>query len=396
MKNSRLVVGAIMVFSLCVIQCTSDKKENSNVVHVDVSKIGSKNLEDLISTYSLLPLGAVDSLQLIGQISKIQVWDEKVYVFDRTSQSIFAFTKDGKSVFKIKNFGEGPGEYTILMNFSISASSGSLYAFDAGKQKMLVFDARSGKFLREKKALPFACFSFEALNDNYFVFYQGKSEGRKSTDDNMYEAIATDSTFQRITGKYFHYESGTSGGYLPFPAVQQFGAGLDVLPHYEQSIYKIRPGEEPKLEYTLDLGNYNLDYKPLVTNPKYTRSHEWIDRPNPDWIYFFGFMQSKSNAVFHFDINKKKHVVVLDKDSGQSDFSFNKINNNILAFSGVPLGYSPAEDTFIAFIEPSKVVRNLADEKYKSHPWLKKLKTQLSNLKESDNPILIFYKYAKS
>lgn len=74
----------------------------------------------------VIKLETTDSC-LIGFINKISFTDKYILVSDaRVSQKIYLFDKEGKFIRYISNKGSGPGEYSVIGDFTIKGDSGLL------------------------------------------------------------------------------------------------------------------------------------------------------------------------------------------------------------------------------------------------------------------------------
>ncbi|HEX3009947.1 MAG TPA: 6-bladed beta-propeller, partial [Bacteroidales bacterium] len=73
----------------------------------------------MFSKIEMIPLETSPNC-LIKSIDKKVFFRGRYYLMDRYELSVLVFDEKGKFCFKIKNVGEGPGEYTMLHDFGIN------------------------------------------------------------------------------------------------------------------------------------------------------------------------------------------------------------------------------------------------------------------------------------
>ena len=93
------------------------------VVHVD--KPIQKNVKDYFSQLEIIPL-ETNKESAIGQIDRIIMDNDLLYILDRARGAILIFNKEGDFLQKIERRGRGPEEYISLLDFSLNRNSGRL------------------------------------------------------------------------------------------------------------------------------------------------------------------------------------------------------------------------------------------------------------------------------
>lgn len=122
--------------------CSANDIMQSNI-SVDITEEKSDFLFKNLKVEHICVLS--DSIQ-IGQISKVQYYDSKLYIWDKSTKSILCFSRDGEFLFKINSVGRGPSEYVGIDNFYISKESNTINIMDSGK-KVLIYSADDGKYI---------------------------------------------------------------------------------------------------------------------------------------------------------------------------------------------------------------------------------------------------------
>ena len=82
-------------------------------------------LEKLFNKIELIPLETVDN-SLIRTISKYDFFNGKHYILDDTQSILFIFDNEGNYLDRIAKKGQGPGEYTLIYDFSLNPQRGQI------------------------------------------------------------------------------------------------------------------------------------------------------------------------------------------------------------------------------------------------------------------------------
>ena len=115
--------------------------ENTKKFPADLSFYSS-----LFKKVNIIPLETSEDC-LVGRISKISVVDSYILVLDPSS-CLFVFNKEGKFIRKIGNVGQGPGEYSMPIDFTIDRDNHLVYILDYGIQRINKYDIATGKFMQ--------------------------------------------------------------------------------------------------------------------------------------------------------------------------------------------------------------------------------------------------------
>jgi hypothetical protein len=142
--NMKFFLIAIL---LLLLAASCNKKESDSRDSFETIRIPEdieKHLltDSLIEEFKIVPLETNDN-SLISEIDQLISFDNKYFIHDQRQKSILVFDCDGKFLFKIRNIGDGPGEYSFLDDFEID-EKGNILLYDW--LKILKYD-KSGKFL---------------------------------------------------------------------------------------------------------------------------------------------------------------------------------------------------------------------------------------------------------
>lgn len=156
-----------------LLSCGDNKDVSKGFITVDITKKYPKKeliLQDFMDV-EYIPLETNDEFLCQGFVLNITPnyilaknfkWNGELFIFDR----------NGKAVKKIKQPGQGPGEYTFILKAIYDEENKELFVCDLGK-KILVYDL-DGNFKRDLKPDEgTAYFRFEDFDRNNLLCYNG-------------------------------------------------------------------------------------------------------------------------------------------------------------------------------------------------------------------------------
>jgi len=124
-------------FIFFLISCSSKQPQadlsfdgNYFVINLDEKKDASIPLSFLFKRAQTIILETSDNC-LVGHIDDLQVFEENMYILDsRKAKSLFVFNSEGKFIRKIGSYGNGPGEYNSLKDFSFDSENKIIFILD--------------------------------------------------------------------------------------------------------------------------------------------------------------------------------------------------------------------------------------------------------------------------
>ncbi|WP_062124501.1 6-bladed beta-propeller [Geofilum rubicundum] len=133
--NLTFLVMAVLFLASCNRTTQDSKTLSPDIVTIDVKEsdfIVNGKLSDVISIDSLVFLEYTDE-SIIGEIDKVLVSEDRIYVVDRHSaKSIFCFDRKGNFINSYNAIGRGPQEYLEI--FDTSFFRDKMYVFAAPNQ----------------------------------------------------------------------------------------------------------------------------------------------------------------------------------------------------------------------------------------------------------------------
>lgn len=174
-----------------IISCSNNKYNSGEVEFTNgLPKIivpeESVNLTDYIGDFEVIQL-ETDSTCLIGDLTKLVQYDNKIFVYDRINSSVFCFNLDGKFLFQVGKHGNGPTEYNKLRDINVNAENRTIELLDRSAQSILCYDL-DGNYLEKIKIgeyfSSFICtdegYIFQRVSDNpdFYVLKIANASGK--------------------------------------------------------------------------------------------------------------------------------------------------------------------------------------------------------------------------
>ena len=126
-----------------------------------------------------IPLQTEDDM-LIGEITRLIVWKDMYYIWDRLSETVFCFGQDGKFRYRLSKQGEAPDEYFNIADFTLDMESGNMVVYSDRGQALYEYSATSE--LVEKLDVPFIMSSF-AVKGDWKYCYLGRLPNMRFYED---------------------------------------------------------------------------------------------------------------------------------------------------------------------------------------------------------------------
>ena len=412
MKTNIILILSIFFITLFVTSC------EQNILQVEENYVLSKDdtvlikvkpynepfdLDTYIDSIYYLQLELTDE-SIIGDIYKIIVFEDHIYILDGQTSSLFIFDLNGKYISKICKIGNGPGEYNRLDYFDIDVGNKHIVITDLTTYWNIRYDMK-GNFISRKKIY----FNSQGLASHSSSKYVLHSNFRKNSNSMTpeYNLIFLDS-LMKIEKAYFPYNSDNfSNPTIRFPGkpggfFYTYSNELYFIYIQKNEIYKIEP-EGLFFKYKFDIADNNFNYLRLnkksglheyVESGKYWTLHNVYETPD---IIYFSFYENTHPLTFQGFYSKS---------------SKNMINSSRFTLSGALFPFETHanyNDWFIATLDIDKIIewRDIMDKindtfeerGYKEErdlflikDYLIKRKRLADNLTLDDNPILMFYK----
>jgi hypothetical protein len=146
MKN----IIPVLFFLLC--SCNRNipyiNNEHSDTIRVNIGNIVENiDLSGVFTKVDYIPLETRPEC-IIGNIDRLTVTDNRFFILDRQTLSLFIFDTEGKFIHKISQAGKGPHEYQDISDFFLDRENNRII-LDTNS-KFMYFDFNSYAFIKEE------------------------------------------------------------------------------------------------------------------------------------------------------------------------------------------------------------------------------------------------------
>ena len=207
----------LLFFTIIVVQvllgsCTTDAKIEDDLIVVNLENESQVSVFDYFEEVRVISLCA-DNDNVITQIGQLEFFDQKIYVFDQSQQTLFCFDLDGNLIMKISSQGRGPGEYAYATNFTIDPYNRYILFLSPSFSQITAFNLE-GEFETRMEIEEIMGYNYMTLiNDSVLMF----------TSINQYQTLFYCLNSQRIFHKDFelphsdlHHLAPSSGHFYRF------------------------------------------------------------------------------------------------------------------------------------------------------------------------------------
>ncbi len=392
------VILTFTIFGILMVNCSRKKNiEKSNIIESQITIIKPSfefiqpNISTIIDTVKFVKL-ELSEKSIIGNINKVVIYNDLIYILDNQTYSIFVFNLEGKFIFKISKVGNGPGEYKRLDFFDIDNKNDQIVLTDLLGYWILRYDL-IGNYISRKK-IPFWLEGVAPVSEKGYIVYANYRDNKRIFEQE-YNILYLDSTM-KITKAYFPYNS--SDFYNPriLFSTPQYGSFYTYnkkryfFSPYKTQVYQVADeGLIPKYSFDFDGKNFNEEYL-----DQKTRLKDYMDFGD---FYKLGNILENDNFVifsFYEESTPIGHFGYYSKNSGTTicGAGFTMGENDFFHGSNIATYGS----WIVAVIQPEDLLswENDIDD-HKTSPennYIKLKKNIADHVTLEDNPILMFYK----
>ncbi len=337
----------------------------------------ASKLSQIMKDVHLIPLETTEECLLIHPI-QLEIFDESIFIRNMSHEDgIFVFNMEGEFQHTIGKHGKGPGEHTRLQSFSLLPDENRIYINDSWGRKIIEYDLK-GNFISEIKT-PIRFGDVKFLNPNKYYLHYPKEYYLRLIDTKKSEI----STFiPHVNG---------CDQYGPAIETQADGSFL-YSPSFHDSVYSLEE-DTILLKYAFDFGNYNFSGEDQMAESRknnrtsYPPKRLWLAGRYFDLGNLFHFALFVDDRSERYNIDPflwdKKSQTLTRLDDNSDDILFGS-SYDITSVS--PEGEWISAQGALELIESrDKIAQN------KNFKYPDGFINQVDNLKEDDNPVLVFY-----
>ena len=227
----KLRVNTLVLPLFVIITCCNNHKQQNTYFNEDLPKktiqvsssdITKNEIGDFLVLDSYIILS---NNEVIGNIKRIIIDNDMIFMFDISHMIIFCYGMDGNMIYKIDRRGQGSTDYLHIEDFGIDPVSGRLFIYDDYLRKILVLDKLTGSFISSFQVLYAAPSKFGVIDGSFFYnidddrravekkhkgYYLLYSETGKQIDNSFlrHDAAAEYYWSGGLTGHPFFYNNG--------------------------------------------------------------------------------------------------------------------------------------------------------------------------------------------
>jgi hypothetical protein len=345
--------------------CNQNKQgeDKTFTIHIDSKNIVSSiKFSELITDCKYVPLETKVEC-LIGQLSKIEVFNNEIFTLDsRSARAIYRFSEKGKFLNQIASQGRGPGEYSQPDDISLNANTGEIAILD---QIKVLFYKPDNTYLKSVR-LPFYSYKI-ALYDNKIATFSRGDDDLVLMDNNGNQK------------KVFFRNDDAKRMVMNYPFQLYNEKELLYFAHLDYTVYSILGYKvSPHVKFVFDERMFtDNDIKLLKADPANVNKFVFIKYYNENSTHIFmAYLYMRQPYIVIYDKSNLK-TTVIDVVGLQNDITF-------MREPPIPTGVS-ADNYFVAYFNYRDVSES--DE-------LKKIiGSQADGLDEMSNPVLLFFKF---
>ncbi|MFC0877305.1 6-bladed beta-propeller [Saccharicrinis sp. FJH2] len=370
----------IIIIAVLLISCS---KEENNVKYTPIEV---KSISDEVHANSFFEMDTflrLSNTALLGRIEKIIISDSLIYVLDNIPKLV-CFDSSGRVKFNINKTGKGPDEFLKLIDFSVDPIHKSLVLLDERQMKVLFFNSENGKFIKNA-GIKFYPNNIKMVQDELY-FYNPYTNVR----DNKYHysLIMTSLDNSNIERKWIKHDD-INRLYFTFTKHHFFTGdeGTYFINRMDNKIYELSENNL-KLKYQIS----GLDFFDMSNIDKSKKNIEVFDDIKKSDKFYSIQNFSECSDYIYFTVHKKNraYVVLYNKLKKEVEFCssmlLTKPTKELPLFTSDLMGIKNGK--LFGIIEPITIIG------MKNHPKTPKLEifsNSWSDLKVTDNPILVFY-----
>lgn len=388
----------MFVLSLFFIVSCADRYnciEKSNTAIENIS-IGTNEIinKDLIKDAEFVFL---DNSFLIGEIKRMILFDNKIFIQDKVTDRIIVYTLDGNYLFHIDSKGKGPSEYLKIDDFAIDKRYNCIIIYDSRSHQILAYSIEDRKFINTQK-VNFYPTKLACVGDLLY-FYNPYTFNYPEDKEFHYSLISTSKKI-KINTKYFGVNNHI-GNFMSNPNTQGFFYGEDItfLDRFDNIIYKIN---EDSVFASCKVNFFNnKDFEKALDDAirKGTRNTELYHKCSTD---IGNYCETNELIAFQYSRERLAYNVVYSKIEKQviHHSPYARIYSDTLFKKNIPFYITPEmtyQNKFVSII-PSQLISLLINNpnyynEMRDNMTDEFLISRFENIRIDDNPVLAFYDY---
>ena len=359
-----LINVLLLLISMSLITCIGHKNNNVTNIKMTDNIIDHIYSDELIEVQEFIPLES-DTAFLIGEIGKIIVYDEMLFILDNTiAKKLFVFDMNGKFIRTIGRQGKGANELLNPVDFSVNLNNGDIAVLD-NYRNLLVFringEIKTNRILTKENRFDKICY----YNNNLCLYTSNCSGAKDGYSIHIFDEEFTET-------KLFKYDNYCEIIHpIKFPMAQMKNKFyyLDIFNAY---LYELIDQTVTKT-WQMDFDGKYMPFDKSIKSEVFFKEYK-------NYCFLRGYVQGEDNAYFQILNRAKYNFAVLST-----------INNDIKVYNNI-------EERKVPFIPPScfhnsKFYSFIYTNNIIDNPELLKQIASDQKITLNDNPIIYSYKF---
>ena len=324
---------------------------------------------------------------LFGDIEKIKIRDNKIFILDGFKESIVIFDINGTFENKIDNTGNGPYEYYRISDFEIKGNN--IIILDDIRDKLFTFTMDGVCIGVKDMAVKFSNFRF--LPDESLFMYTASQANEFIPAINNYEWLIGYPDSIITNAGFLRDEARTRMRQLTFPrSLTDYNDTVIFIPKFGQHVYEVTENKMIKPRYIVDfkkpvteaaLEGISMDDmgRSLVENGYEYISAPWLETEY--YIYFSSTHKEGNLRSFVYSKKKDKTIAYEGYFTGyETEYAFIMYSTPITNHNNM----------FVSVLQSNKILKNKKGiiKKNQNNPEVLNI---INNLKDDDNPVLMLF-----
>lgn len=345
------------------------------------------SIDELILEYDTIRLEAKED-SYISDISKMEILDDRIYIWDYKQRIIFIFSSKGDFISKISDRGEGPNQYISINSFEVDHKNKEIILSDSFSNRIFIYDTDGKQIKVIKSNIP--VLKIAKQEESFINFYTGVKYIYDNSDleKNMIHFINLNGEFTHAT---LNKPERKQLNITPYRNISCLPNG-DILfqPLLDYSIYKVSNGDYSVLYTLANKSNFKFlnDKQKKDISLIVDKENDLINLEEKGYLLPMGNIINLENHLFAYLGYDQRTIVYYSKKKKESitispfTLEGDDVQKTILSLTP-KAGYEDKMYIALDYI----FINNIGD-RVKNN----KLKTFFKNTKETDNPCIITYK----
>ncbi len=172
MRQTTLIITILLITTFFNSSCTTTKEKNSEMLSVNIDKVSDTELpikmSEIVESFDIVKFENKREALLDASNSSISISDN--YIAFMNNSRIMLFSRDGKFIRTIGNYGRGPGEWFVIKQLQIDESKGVLLINQSNFSHNILEYSLEGRFIKKiPTPFPKEEYSFKILNHDTIV-----------------------------------------------------------------------------------------------------------------------------------------------------------------------------------------------------------------------------------